>query len=938
MISAYSKGNNYEVNVPMDSIDTMGKVASNMQENYNKNREEIDSMLAKYNVNLIRDKDKAALGEKLTALTNLANQSGGLKFTDSGLKSRLTQHFNQAMDADTVAQVDNTRRYLKTMTEIEAKKASGKGYNEANLYYMNKEAGVEDYLSGKTDTLGQMNYSDYFDYNKVLNDNIDKYAKGAGLTSFVSTENQGVYYKDVYGKTVDPDKIKTLVAKEIENDPKIKQQLIINTTYKYKDVSDADFKEGYKNRLNGNITEYTKQAEEITAKRLNHLDDSEEAIQLDNAKNIVNSNINTLKNMRDSEFDRDAVAYNFEVENLKKSFANLYGKKEVTRISRDDIDSRIQSRQITDRLNLAKLEKLNAEANATSSEVIARSKDVDVNSLDDRSNWVIANESKDLAVEALVAKMKTTDLGRNKTDDEIKELIIQLHQNGNEKDFGSKSIPSELRDEINSVGYKIEGLKEVNTKVYQGFEEGFSNQYNTFLASKDKFKLDNLASTMPETVKSIKEGSNFNDLNPTQRAKVLYEFGVSYAIDAGEGSLEKIGGVELPVNIFIDQLKSQNKNVDFSTSRGLDKAGNTFVGQQAIGFGKGVAGTAKALWDVASGLRNMTFGYKTDANKDFASAAMNYNKGRENASSNMNEAGEIMSSWVNRDYSPINLDSDQTNFKGNIGARADYINLSNAISESLKSSVDALVPNVKKEYSAMVNPSLGKGTKKLFNEITTFAPTGLSIPADHSLELNKLDNGDIQVSAYAGTKRMTGTGVAPGMFSNITSYVIKKDDLAQVPSINQIFKTSEEKDYYSGTKGDENINSKKVTYKIPENIEEQSTILNNLYGRGSSFFTEGVLQEMMSSPSSAFKTKDQYRALYPNNAKLEEVLNTKYKVIPVKNGKDLYYSVLKDTAPGRKGEQVGSGRITEMSIFSEDAFELLIPTYIDRTINQILLK
>jgi hypothetical protein len=169
MANAYSAPLNYG-----HAIDTneqakyIGAVQGAMQQKFDVNLAKIDDLIAKVSsVPLVRDKDKKYLGDKLQGLLSIVDANSKVDLTDNVVARQITNYIGGAIDDNVKTQISNSQKIYKYNADLEELKSKKSGeYNSANNAYAMYKAGLDDYISGKRDDLGRLEYTPYTDVNK----------------------------------------------------------------------------------------------------------------------------------------------------------------------------------------------------------------------------------------------------------------------------------------------------------------------------------------------------------------------------------------------------------------------------------------------------------------------------------------------------------------------------------------------------------------------------------------------------------------------------------------------------------------------------------------------------------------------------------------------------------------------------------------------------
>ena len=236
----------------------LDNVMSTLQGRYDANKAQIDQTLALYNQNLkgIRPEDNAYIAQKLkdvkTQIDTLSKKNGNLarSYNKDSIMSAITSTLEDPIVMDAITSRQNDMA-LNAQIE-EARKKDPKLVDQANIKFARHQGGFDDYMAGKTNKLGAMNYDVYTDFNKELQDvanNLDKYD-----TDIKKSYVDGQGYKFTKeGKIIDPNKVKSIAQGFLSNGAK--KQMVING---FASIYTGNTEEERKNNTKIAFDEYSK--------------------------------------------------------------------------------------------------------------------------------------------------------------------------------------------------------------------------------------------------------------------------------------------------------------------------------------------------------------------------------------------------------------------------------------------------------------------------------------------------------------------------------------------------------------------------------------------------------------------------------------------------------------------------------------------------------
>lgn len=196
------------INLPL-----VNQVLAVKQGTYDKNKALIQGALDAFGTqDLLREQDQQYAYEKLSSVTetinNYANNDLSQSFVSDDIMSKIR---TAAQDPVILSAVENTRKfrnYQGTVNQIREK--NKELYSDTNYAFGLAQAGFDEYMSGTTNNIGNLQYTDYSDVNAKLveySKNLDKYAD-------VVKENtpEGLYFVSKEGKRLSEQQIQNQIT------------------------------------------------------------------------------------------------------------------------------------------------------------------------------------------------------------------------------------------------------------------------------------------------------------------------------------------------------------------------------------------------------------------------------------------------------------------------------------------------------------------------------------------------------------------------------------------------------------------------------------------------------------------------------------------------------------------------------------------------------
>jgi hypothetical protein len=325
----------------MDIAQLTGQVQTALQQRFDINVAKVDDLIQKITtVPLVRDKDKKYLGDRLGSLLSMVDANSKVDMTNNNVTRQISNYISTAIDDNVKEQISNSQKIQSFQQEAaRIKKEKPELYNDANYAYALDKSGYADYVNEKADSIGNLQYTPYYDVPKNLNEPLDKWAKEMGFEKVVDSSVEGGYiYKTVKGKTLTEEQIANFVDNRILTDPKLRQQLMIDSHYKYRGVSDEDLLKNYKEAVKPVLDNMDMQITEVDYQIKNTNPDDAEKLQLLNQKK---ANISKKKEFAEAQangqgFNRDSFLYNNHVNNLTESYKKTFGYAAITDIDFND--------------------------------------------------------------------------------------------------------------------------------------------------------------------------------------------------------------------------------------------------------------------------------------------------------------------------------------------------------------------------------------------------------------------------------------------------------------------------------------------------------------------------------------------------------------------------------------------------------------------------
>ena len=216
---------------PMKPINTqlVGQVLAAKQGQYNLAKQQINQTLDAFeNLKVLREQDQAYIEAKLTDLRAKLDNSAYKDLSDINLSDNLmSQIKTAAKDPFIVDAMANTAKFNNFQQQLaQLKEKKPELYNDANYAYAMWKGGVQDYIDGKSNGIGELNYINYTDYNKEVSDTLVEFEKmnDDEVIQLPDPNNPGQLIK-VTKKGLSPEQIRQIATNSISQSGKGQMQI-----------------------------------------------------------------------------------------------------------------------------------------------------------------------------------------------------------------------------------------------------------------------------------------------------------------------------------------------------------------------------------------------------------------------------------------------------------------------------------------------------------------------------------------------------------------------------------------------------------------------------------------------------------------------------------------------------------------------------------------
>lgn len=570
MANAYTAPITYSPTIStMDIAQLTGQVQTALQQRFDINVAKVDDLIQKItSVPLKRPEDKQYLGERLNSLLSMVDANSKVDMTNNNVTRQITNYISTAIDDRVKKQIGNSQAIDNFQQEAaRIKKEKPELYNDANYAYAVDKSGLSSYMKGETDDLGSLNYIPYYDVTKNLNEPLDKWAKEMGFEKVVDSSVEGGYiYKTVKGKTLTEEQIANFVENRIATDSNLRQQLMIDSYYKYRGVSDEALLQNYKEAVKPVIANMDMQITEVDYQIKNTNPDDVDKLEILNQKKAT---ISKKKEFAESQlkgegFNRDTFLYNNHVNNLTESYKKTFGYAAVTDIEFNDdfLDAATKgSKSGASAVGGGTSQGLPAgtafKRDLTPEELKAYENSAEL----DKTVLQKYKEGRKQAWDSLNGAIKTqlAKEGKGTTTKDVENYIIGLKTaSKNGFNVNAQAYPSDLLDAYKKVEQYNKQSYHLSKEAEAVYGKDVNDIFVGLFGGKNKdLNIEGLATSAPKTAELIKKYKSASQVPARDKAIAQYEI----AKNIREHVLSDDEDKER-MDFFIEGFKQKNKVSD----------------------------------------------------------------------------------------------------------------------------------------------------------------------------------------------------------------------------------------------------------------------------------------------------------------------------------------------------------------------------------------
>ena len=558
MSSAYSGATQYKPTTStLDIAQLTTTVQQSLQGKYDANVAKVDSLISQYtSMPLLRGEDKQYLAERLQTIISNVDQNSKINWTSGSATRQVNSLIASAVDDKVLKQLSNSQAIINfEQTAAERKAKNPDLYNDDNYNYAKDKAGYEAYMKGETDDIGSLQYIDYYDVKKNLTDEVEKYAKERGFEKVLNVENNEYIFKTTKGKEVKPEEIESFVSSAINSNPRLQQQLLIDSHAKYRGAKEEDLLKEYSIYVDEKVKVYDDKITELENKKKNiNKDDTEALAEIEKEKVAYSDIKNKLLVQKDPKnFNRDSVQYTQHVGLLMNKYVQAYAYRAETDIEYDDIMLKVMKAQGTLDENGTPTPSATGAIGQTYDRLEEPAKDEE---LPDHFKQIKTEASTAWEDAIKLIKNKLISEGKPATNKDITNYYAGIKNAA--KDGFSVNANGYTDEEIEAY-YKVTqnniALSKITKIAKEQYSPATTQTLSGLFGGKNKdLNVEGLSQTMPYTAKLLQKYNNVNQLSKTEKALAMIEVAnnAKNTIIDDEQEREQL-------DLYIDSLRRDNK-------------------------------------------------------------------------------------------------------------------------------------------------------------------------------------------------------------------------------------------------------------------------------------------------------------------------------------------------------------------------------------------
>ena len=851
MASAYSSPANFGKTVStLDIAQLTGTVQSAMQQTYSQNVSKVDELINQFtSVPLVRASDKKYLGERLQTLLSSVDKNVKSSWVSGNVTREVANHISSAIDDNVLKQMSNSQAIINFEQTAAEKKAKNPDlYNDANYMYAKDKAGYEAYMKGETDSIGSLQYVDYYDVNKHLTQEVEKFAKDRGYERVLSDDNNEYIYKTVHGKKVSPEEIGDYIKTKIDTDVRLKQQLLINSHAENRGFTDEQVLQKYSEFVNKEAQGYEEKIKVLQNQKKNTNPDDVATLQaLDSAITQTDTyRKSLLAQAKPENFDRDAVQYTNYKNTLINNHAKTFSYEDITDVKFDDYQIKMMKAQ----------GKLSTDGTPSVGVAGVGAGQMVERSIEDTPEGEVKDKFTQFYTDREKVWTDMTSHMKARLKAEGKEPSVA---NQNAYYAGLKKAVDNGID-LNASGYssediklykKVEAYNKENYRMMKVAEEAYGDASEKTLdglfggKSKD-LNVDGLATTMPYTAGLLKKYNSSEQLSKKERDLALYEIAKN-----AKDTLIDDDKAKKQVELYMSLLERENSFTKEDLKTNLKTT-------EQPGFWSGTWDAAKGVANVVGGyLGSVTAGvtnfrpesYEQSINQSAKQAELGSNQFGKGAT----QVGKWFSNKFVTDADLADIQSGDINLANYGDPRKLFSQASGRVKDLIDTSLTAQTANLPKESSLVFNPNIKTDKPYVEQFKNILVANGANPTNDTYISVDKIENGVATVRFQENTKVASAT---KGVMKDAKQETVREINVSTLPK--EVVKNIETEltDFTFSVRNPQPLEVK-VAYSPPNDFDSLSKMTNNYLNSYGNEMSEAQIA-LLQRQGLPYKTKEAY--------------------------------------------------------------------------------
>lgn len=516
----------YPVVKPESSINQplIEKVLTIKQGKYDANKAKIDQTLELYKNNLrgLRDDENEYIATRIKETENTIKSFQNRDYSLSSNVESISSAF-KSITEDPIIQnaIYNKAKYDNFNAQVsKIKEKTPEKYSDINYQDALDLAGFNQYITGNSKEIGNLNYKNYVDVNSKLHKKAEEYSKLMGKKQLFDTQTNQYYIEDIYGERVSMEDVYKRLESEL--DPNDLEQLNINARQTLGKMDKNALSSLIEAPIRNKIKDYGVEKASLEAELKSATGDRK--IELKNKIDELSTKTESLKTQVDNkQYD----VYNVYKQNLLQDIASNYDYEIITDKKTNDIPFQIMKFEYQKQKDTLDFELKKKELQAKEKE----------NQLQEKQMYPTVTEIPNTLESEKTSPEKVVNKELLSTDVALTNYLKSTNENG----YNSKTPAEQFAykvalkaDDPTLEGNTLERQNLISNfkSAQKGYSEIVNNTTNELRKTSSEIfnnikspNLSNLEKTMPIVVSQLKAGRKFDDLDKNIQKAVMLEIG-----------------------------------------------------------------------------------------------------------------------------------------------------------------------------------------------------------------------------------------------------------------------------------------------------------------------------------------------------------------------------------------------------------------------------